>query len=192
MQQQDFLDAAADMSNLPYGAGPEHSHHQQSTMQLRSDTAQNGAMQPLSDIVQGSAFSQGAMLAQQAAQQAGTFACVIGLPHHTNIVSLHTMCTTTPWSSRLTLWRTCNGICMLPHANYAYHGTSWASAIAQPEACPTFCAFAHGSSIAWHGSSGMLVQVAMRKQQQQLLQQLSPDCDGRQSFTLVLLRVSVS
>ncbi|KAL3156641.1 hypothetical protein ABBQ38_000924 [Trebouxia sp. C0009 RCD-2024] len=62
----DFLDAAADMSNLQYGAGPEHSHQQQTTMQLRSDTAQNGAMQPLSDIVQSCAFSQSATLAQQA------------------------------------------------------------------------------------------------------------------------------
>lgn len=79
MQQQDFLDAAADMSNLQYGAGPEHSHQQQTTMQLRSDTAQNGAMQPLSDIVQSCAFSQSATLAQQA----GTFACVVGLPTQT-------------------------------------------------------------------------------------------------------------
>ena len=66
VQQQDFLDAAADISNLQYDAGPEHSHHQQNTMQLRSDTAQNGATQPLSDMMQGSAFSQSATLSQQA------------------------------------------------------------------------------------------------------------------------------
>lgn len=66
VQQQDFLEAAADISNLQYEAGHEHGHHQQSTMQLRSDTAQNGAMQPLSDMMQGSAFSQSATLSQQA------------------------------------------------------------------------------------------------------------------------------
>lgn len=64
--QQDFLEAAADISNLPYETGPEISQQQQSNMQLRSDTAQNGAMQPLSDMMQGSAFGHSASMSPQA------------------------------------------------------------------------------------------------------------------------------
>ena len=75
--QQDFLDAAADISNLPYETGPEASHPQQSNMQLRSDTAQNGAMQPLSDMMQGSAFGHSASMSQQAGRSP-VFAVVAG------------------------------------------------------------------------------------------------------------------
>lgn len=193
LHQQDFLDAAAEMPNLQYEAGPEHSHHQQSTMQLRSDTAQNGAMQPLSDIMQGSAYSQCATLAQQA----GTLSLRHGIPTPKRMLvdkmkSLSTklfILAPTPCSFQLnphhTLRRRIHDS-ILEACIRHWHIRGFCS-------CAATALFPHfAPAPTAPGFQGMLAQAPVRKQQRQRRRQLSRGCDGHQSFTLVLWGVSVN
>ena len=72
--QQDLLDAVAvDISNVQYESGPKQSQHQQSNMQLRSDTGQNGASPSLSDMVQAPIFGRSN---SSMSQQAGNLASI--------------------------------------------------------------------------------------------------------------------
>jgi len=70
LPEQDLLDASAvDISNAQFEGIPSQSPHQQSNMQLRSDTAHNGAPQPLQDMLQAPVFGRST---SSMSQQAGT------------------------------------------------------------------------------------------------------------------------
>ena len=66
---QDLLDpATVDLPNVQYEAGLRQGQHQQTGMQLRSDTAQNDASPSLTDMVQGPVFGRSS---SSMSQQAG-------------------------------------------------------------------------------------------------------------------------
>lgn len=91
----DLLDAVAvDISNVQYETGPKQSQHQQSNMQLRSDTGQNGASPSLSDMVQAPIFGRSnSSMSQQAgmnSQSAAAAAQAAGKPRLRWTPELHT------------------------------------------------------------------------------------------------------
>ena len=81
LPMQDLLDpATVDIPTVQYEAGLRQSQHQQTGMQLRSDTAQNGASPSLTDMVQGPAFGRSSSSLSQQAGAAVSTACYTSYP----------------------------------------------------------------------------------------------------------------
>lgn len=89
----DLLDASAvDISNAQFEGIPSQSPHQQSNMQLRSDTAHNGAPQPLQDMIQAPVFGRStSSMSQQAGNNSQSAAAqAAGKPRLRWTPELHT------------------------------------------------------------------------------------------------------